>query len=289
MFTDEPTTPARLEALIDLVRNMAGRKITSATAKDLLQPEGLPGLSPSSKQAAVTLKAARLMGIIDEKEDGQLVLTKPRDKRPARDIVVEALDKRVLAAKDVEPWFGLFYAYLLGRDGSAAIGKGSDWEVEFNRDVVRGATVSNRFNDSKYIGLRRWMRYAGLGWHDGANTFHPNPYDRLRRKLPEIFGNERRLDIADFMSRLGVICPELDGGALFREANPSFDDRARTCTAGLSHALTDLHLDGVLLLDCPPDSAGWSIAAAEPPNDGASLRTDRVAAIEFLAKAETFR
>jgi hypothetical protein len=289
MFTDQPTTPPRLEALIDLVRNMAGRKITSATAKDLLQPEGLPGLSKSSNQAAVTLSAARQLGILDENEDSQLVLTKPRDRRPARDIVVEALDKRVLAARDIEPWFGLFYAYLLGRDGSAGPGKGSDWEVDFNRDVVRGATVSNRFNDTKYIGLRRWMRYAGLGWHDGSDTFHPNPYDRLRRNLPEIFGSKRRLDIADFMSRVGVICPELDGGALFREANPNFDARARTCTAGLSHALVDLHLDGALLLDCPPDSAGWSIAAAAPPNDGASLRTERVAAIEFLAKAETSR
>jgi hypothetical protein len=289
MFTDQPTTPPRLEVLIDLVREMNGRKLTSATAKDLLQPEGLPGLSERSNQAAVTLSAARQLGILSEREDGQLVLAKARDRRPARDIVLEALDARVLANRDVEPWFGLFYAYLLGRDGAAAPGKGGQWEVDFNRDVLQGAPVTNRFNEVKYTGLRRWMRYAGLGWHDGSDIFHPNPYERLQRKLPEVFGSKRRLEMDEFMSRLGAICPELDGGALFREANRDYDDRTRECTAGLAHALVDLHLDRVLLLDCPRDSAGWSIAAAAPPNDGASLQADRVAAIEFAVKAETSR
>jgi hypothetical protein len=129
------------------------------------------------------------------------------------------------------------------------------------------------------------MRYAGLGWHDGSDTFHPNPYERLRRKLPEIFSGAARLEADDFMTRLGAICPELDGGALFLEANPDRSDRVRCCSAGLSHALVDLHLDGVLLLDCPPDSAGWSIAAAEPPMDGASLRAERVSAVQFPGPA----
>lgn len=285
MFTDDSVTPPRLEALVDLVRNMATRRFTAATAKDLLQPEGLPGLSKSSNQAAVTLSAARQLGLIDDAADGQIVLTKPRDKRPTRDIIVDALDERVLAGRDVEPWFALFYAYLLGRDGSAAPGKGGEWEIAFNRDVVGGAAVSNRFNATKYTGLRRWMRYSGLGWHDGSDTFHPNPYERLRRKLPQIFSGAVRLEAADFMARLGTVCPELDGGALFLEANPDHDDSLRRCTAGLSHALVDLHLDGVLLLDCPPDSAGWSIAPAEPPMDGASLRAERVAAVEFPGPA----
>jgi hypothetical protein len=282
MFTDDSVTPPRLEALLDLVRNMSTRKFTSATAKDLLQPDGLPGLSKSSNQATVTLSAARQLGLISESADGQITLARPRDKRPTRDIILDALDERVLAGRDVEPWFALFYAYLLGSDGNAAPGKGGEWEIAFNRDVVRGAAVSNRFNATKYIGLRRWMRYAGLGWHDSSDTFHPNPYERLLRKLPEIFAGVVRLDAADFMVRLGAACPELDGGALFREANQGRDDRVRLCTAGLSHALIDLHLDGVLRLDCPPDSSGWSIAAAEPPMDGISLRTDRVAAVEFL-------
>lgn len=287
MFTDDSITPPRLEALVDLVRSMSTRRFTAATAKDLLQPDGLPGLSKSSNQATVALSAARQLGLISEAADGQITLARPRDKRPTRDIILDALDERVLAGRDVEPWFALFYAYLLGRNGNAPPGKGGEWEIAFNRDVVRGAAVSNRFNATKYTGLRRWMRYAGLGWHDSSDIFHPNPYERLRRKLPEIFARDVRLDVAEFMVRLREACPELDGGVLFREANQEHDDRVRRCTAGLSHALVDLHLDGVLRLDCPPDSSGWSIAAAEPPMDDTSLRTERVAAVEFLGPEGT--
>ena len=61
------------------------------------------------------------------------------------------------------------------------------------------------------------------GWHDSENRFHPNPFERLLRKLPAIFSQSRELPIDVFMERLSAHCPELDGGHIFLKANKSWD------------------------------------------------------------------
>ena len=103
---------------------------------------------------------------------------------------------------------------------------------------------------------------------DPAGNFQPNPYDRLRRVLPLIFGKVRRLASDEWMRRLTDHCPDLDGGSLFRQANPGYSADSKKCSVGLSHALMELHLDSVIRLDRPADSAGWSIEDAEPPERG---------------------
>lgn len=282
MFTDKPTTPVRLEALIDLVRNMSGRKLTVDTVKDLMQPSGLPGLSASSSQAADTLSAARQLDLIAEEEDGLIRLSAPRERRSSRDLILQAFDEKVLSSHDVEPWFSLFYAYVLGQNESAGAGQGKKWEIEFNNALFKGESVSNRFNETKYIGQRRWMRYVGLGWHDSEDAFQPNPYERVKRALPHIFSRAKALGADDFMWKLASHCPELDGGWIFKRANPGFDEQSRLCSGGLAHALVELHLDGVIALDCPLDSAGWSLEAAQPPRDG-TLQSPQFAAVALSA------
>ena len=151
--------------------------------------------------------------------------------------------------------------------------------------------MSNRFNETKYDGVRRWLRYIGLGWHDSKDTFQPNPYERIKRRLPAIFagavlvgGRNRaipRMDSAQFMARLAVECPELDGGWIFIKANGSDALVGRRCTRALAHALVDLHLDDVIRLDCPADTSGWSLIHAQPPRDQERLRSDRFDAVEW--------
>jgi hypothetical protein len=285
MFMDEPTTPARVEVLIDVLRTLQNKGIQAAALRQLFQPKGLPGLTPNSNQATYTISAARQLGVFVEDESGAISLKlNPRDRRSSREVLLEAIDEKVLAMEEVEPWFALFYAYLLHcDDGSAAPGKGRDWEERFNREVLQDQRVANRFNEAKYIGFRRWFRYVGLGWHDSTNTFQPNPYARIRRKLRDMFGQHQSLESDQFMQRLGEICPELDGGRFFRRANRNYDSTVRTCSTGLSHALIELHLDGLVQLDCPVDSLGWSLTKAMPPRDGQKLRSDRFDSVRRIA------
>jgi hypothetical protein len=282
MFTDSTATPTRVELLIDIARSMSSRKFDAQTVRELLQPTGLPGLSGKYQQTTDILSAARDLDLLVEDGDGQLKPTRQRDTRTARQVVLDAIDERVLQNESVEPWFALFYAYILGRNEVAKSGEGDRWEAEFNRDLFANQPVANRFNKTKYVGLRRWFRYSGLGWHDSADAFVPNPYERLARAVSRIFKEKKRLEADDFMNALSITCPELDGGWIFMKANPLHDAKARRCTIGLSHALIDLHMDGVIELNCPVDSDGWSIASASPPYDGKSIKSDRFTSISLL-------
>lgn len=286
MFTDSEATPARVEMLLDVVRSMTGRKLDAAAIRALLQPEGLPGRTEKSDQAGRTISAARELDLIVDQQDGMIRPARARDNRSARQAVVEAVDLKVLSDDTIEPWFAVFYAFLLGRDASAGDGPGpaKDWENRFERELFPSEKPTNRFNDTKYRGLRRWFRYAGLGWHDSAECFHPNPYFRLARQLPAIFEIKRELSIDRFMERLAEKCPELDGGVLFQKANPGWEKGVRNLSLGLAHALVDLHTDGVLTLDCPLDTDGWSIAKAAPPRDSEHLKSDRIASVRYTPK-----
>ena len=282
MFTDSTATPTRVELLIDIARSMSGRKFDAQTVREILQPTGLPGMSGKYQQSTDILSAARDLELLIDDGDGQLKPSRQRDSRTARQVLLDAIDERVLQNDNVEPWFALFYAYMLGRNEVARKGEGDRWEADFNRDLFAGQTVQNRFNDTKYIGLRRWFRYSGLGWHDITDAFVPNPYERLQRALSRIFKEKKRLEADEFMNSLAVVCPELDGGWIFMRANPTHDTKVRQCTPGLSHALIDLHLDGVIEINCPVDSDGWSIASASPPFDGKSIKSERFTSISAL-------
>jgi len=131
--------------------------------------------------------------------------------------------------------------------------------------------------------LHRWLNYVGLGWYDPVDSFQANPYERLLRALPSLFGRQHKLDADRFVTTLGATCPELDGGEIFLQANHEWQSADKKCSLGLSHALIELHLDGVIRLNCPADSAGWSVGEAEPPRDD-NFRSDRFAVIELLAR-----
>jgi hypothetical protein len=283
MFTDNPVIPTRLETLIDLLRGLGSRKVSRAALCQLLQPEGLPGVTASSNQANDTVKAAMELGLVEDSQGRIKLLFGANDNRTTRRIILDALDIRVLSSTEVEDYFALFYSYLLYTDEpGATIKSGDEWARDFERDVFGGQRPNNPFNNDKYRALRRWMRYAGLGWHDSEDVFQPNPYERLLRRLPAIFANKKKLTGEAFMASLASDCPELDGGSIFKQANRQYDPKSKACTLGLSHALIDLHFDGVIRLHCAQDSRGWNIESAEPPNDGKTMQSGRIDLIELV-------
>lgn len=283
MFTDGPVTPMHLETLIDLLRDTGPKKLDGPTAALLLQPEGLPKLNPDRGQTKQAIAAGEDLSLL-KREEGFLALAFERkDKRSTRDIVLAALDERVLATREAEPYFALFYSYLLGLGKKAGEPKKTreQWASEFNTQVFGSQKQPDPFNATKLTGLHRWFRYAGLGWYDPADTFQCNPYERLRRALANIFDGKRKLQGAAFMEGLARACPELDGGTLFRQAVPSYNNADRVLTLGLAHALVDLHLDGHLVLHCPQDSSGFSLQEADPPLDNQTFRSARIEIVEW--------
>jgi len=281
MFTDDLVTPTRLEVLIDVLRDYSRREWTRADLIGVLQPKGLPDLTPSSKQAAVTIGAAKELGIITE--EGQVIRLNRFDKTlSTRQVLLDVLDEKVLTSTEIEFFYAPFYSYLLSLNADGVQKRdGDQWAIAFAHDCPGVARAENAFNKPKYTGLNRWYPYSGHGWFDPEGVFQPNPYERVRRRLNRIFSSERKLAGDEFFSRLALECPELDGGEIFRRSIAAYDRNRSTATMGLSHALVDLHVDGVIRLFCAPDSRGWSIEAAQPPNDGETLLSGRIDYVEY--------
>lgn len=283
MFTDGPVTPLHVETLIEVLRRLGNRKMAREAIYGVLQPKGI---TSSQEQSTRAVRAAIELNLVIEKNGEELELTEAgRGRRSVRECVLDAIDQFVLARTDVEYYFALFYSYMLGLNRDTVKGSARDWETAFNREVFGNRVTTNRFNETKWTGIHRWLVYAGLGWNDPSGEFQCNPYDRLKRRLPDIFDAKKKLDDDTFMDRLAITCPELDGGDIFKQANRNAEN-SRQCTLGLSHALTELHLDSQIQLHCSPDSRGWSLRYASPPNDGNTLRSDRMDFIEIKKGAK---
>lgn len=281
MFTDGPVTPARLECLINLLRENSRREWSRADLATLLQPKGLPDLTPTSEQANDAITAAIELGLVTQ-QGRQIKLLPHKAQLSTRELVLNYLDKRVLGATDIEPYYAPFYSYLISLNQKG--GEEKDrvaWANEFNQECSHIAGIQNPFNQAKHTGLERWYVYSGHGWFDPKHVFQPNPYWRLLRQLPHVFGKDTRLSGDQFMTRVAEYCPELDSGSIFRRTCLKHKPDARVATLALSHALIDLHLDERIRLHCAPDSRGWSIEAALPPNDGRTLRSARIDYVEI--------
>lgn len=282
MFTDDAVTPVRLEILVDLLRECR-QGLARGDVYRLLQPESL-NPDPKFAPARATIGAGIELNLVDTESD-RLTLNGDCRKQPdSRTSILLAFDNYVLNSTEKEKYFALFYSYYLGlgkRTHAMNTLKREEWANAFNSDVFQNEPQANRFNEAKHKGVEAWFDYIGLGWFDPAGRFQANPYDRIRRKLSAIFQRESTLSGDSFMANLAATCPELDGGDIFRQANLLWKASDKKCTLGLSHALIELHLDRVIRLACPADSAGWSIKDAEPPGDEA-FKSEKFSFIQLL-------
>ncbi|MDA3896784.1 MAG: hypothetical protein PF482_11640 [Desulfobacteraceae bacterium] len=283
MFTDTPATPVRVEVLLDVLMQYPNG-LKRDVIYNLLQPIRLSGGGQGT--AKDTISAALQLGLAIEKRQSTITLsTEYNNKKSPQYNILKAADSKILASLEVEYHLALFYAYYLGVDKEVykrSIFNREDWVNQFNKDVFNNEPQNNQFNTTKHTGLDRWLSYLGLGWYDPSDQFQANPYKRIYRSLPIVFGGKSKMDGDQFIDKLGEVCPELDGGHLFLQANKyrNYSPKAKQCTLGLSHALVDLHEDGIIKLDCPVDSRGWNIVLAQPSRDD-TIKSDRITLVEL--------
>lgn len=287
MFSDKLATPTRVETLLDLLRSQPKRRWTEHHAAGLLQPAELPGVREGSKQAEAMIAAAAELGLVERGKEYLRLTFAHDDPRDSRAILCAAIDERVLGSLEIEPYFGPFYSFLLGQGRGADEDRSRDYWVTAFREAYAPAKGSNPFNETKLTGLRRWYSYVGLGWSDPREVFQCDPYQRLLRRLPALFGDDTELPAPQFFARLAGACPELDGGEMYRAAVTGYAAGSRRCSLGLSRALVELHQDNVLRLSCPTDSDGWWIDEVDPPRDPVHIQSDRIDRIALLGRAGT--
>lgn len=286
MFTDNPTIPARLEVLLDVLHIMRDRKTDREAVRSLLQPPGLSGLTEASRQADEHLSASQQLGLVEVDVSGNFRLAyRVRGEHSPRKAILDAFDRIALGSSETEPWASRFYAFLIVQDQDAT-NHGAEVQAAvsraFNNALPPHIDRANPMNSDKFRSLMRWYQYVGLGWIDPGGGFVPDPTVRLMRSMQAIFGKAKTLDAAEAMSRIATACPELDGGSLFLEVTASYYNSAdRVCTRALATALRSLHDQQVLRLSCPRDSKGWSLARSGSVLIPGVLDSDRFDRIAF--------
>jgi len=285
MFTDSPVTPVRLEVLLDLLKKYPNG-IAREMVYELLQPQTL---SEGNQQTAKdTVSAALQLKLITENSKKLSLSEIFSKKKSSKDNILNAFDQNVLCSLKIEYYFSLFYSYYLGLNEKVYTRSNydrKDWAHRFNMDVFGDKPQENPFNDTKYTGMDRWLNYVGLGWFDPDGKFQAYPYERLHRILPNLFEDSLKQEGDIFISKLGLICPELDGGNIFLQANnyQGYTIKDKQCSLGLSQALIDLHEEKVIRLTCPTDSRGWNIGLAQPSHDD-TIESDRITIVEYIER-----
>lgn len=280
MFIDNPSVPIQLETLLDVLYELRQKTATSDIVRSLLQPKGLPDVSASSSHATHQIHAAKELQLVTVEEGGDIRLTYSiRDGKPsAKEAILGAFDGRVLASPEVEPWFGRLYGFVIVRNGFIPEEKTARDNLcsEFNESLPTDIERGNQLNSTKLSHYLRWYAYSGMGWYDPSKRFILDPTMRLLRVLPKLFNGESRLDASPFMTFLSQLCPELDGGALFMDMSSDlYNPSNRICTKSVAIALRNLHDEGVIELDCPKDSQGWSLENGGTVLNQATLQSDR--------------
>jgi len=126
MFSDQPVTPRRVEIVLDVI-TAYGRSapLRKEQLLELVQPETLPGFNTKAEstrsQGESALRAARELELIEEQEGGWVPRDTYRESRKddTRTVVRRALDARVLADTEVEPYF----AHVRDRLAAVLIGR----------------------------------------------------------------------------------------------------------------------------------------------------------------------
>jgi len=285
MFLDSLATPTRLETLLNLVNGFDDEICTKDDIAFYLQPKGLPDVNPKRQQAYDNISAAKSLEILEEKNN--LLQFKNADENIiVKEIIINSFDKYIMTKSDgdrnsIEPWFALFYSYILGRNEKIESKKSADWEVRFNNDLFNGIKQTNPFNSTKLTAYLRWYTYLGLGWNDNNGVFQLNPFDRINRALLKIFKKDKNLHFDDFVQALGNVCPELDGGDIFMDANPGWNRDDRNLSLGVSRALYELHLDKIITLIGIQDQRNfWNFENINPSLDE-NIKVPQISSIKI--------
>ena len=134
MFTDGPVTPIHVEALIELFQSLEKQKIQRDTLYRILQPVYISKKNDQSKQA---VQSATELGLLTEKNKYLYLTEHVTRSQSIRQAVLESIDEYILSRMDVEPYFALFYSYMLVLPATAVDKSNEEWVTAFVCDVFK--------------------------------------------------------------------------------------------------------------------------------------------------------
>ena len=217
MFMDSTATSNRLETLAKVLMAKDLPQMDEKSLKALLAPTSLTNYAPLSPNEL--LKAGKLIGLVTYCKDTKLINKISSDGKNAKQKLLEILDDKILSRTDIEPYFAKLYAYILFTDQELSNNEKliEALILEVNKKFL-GFDQNNQLNYTKLSSYLPWYSYFGLTQtmkQEGRNVLsEAYPYERIARKLNNIFNSKQELLIDEFMQNLGSNCPELDCGEI---------------------------------------------------------------------------
>ncbi len=143
-------------------------------------------------------------------------------------------------------------AWMLAQDVYTLPQSPRELEALVNEQLIDPAAITIVQNDTRWNGLNSWMPF--LGFAREANRWEVDPTEALRDALPDVFGSAPRLNAGEFLERVAIALPVLDGGKYRREVESVLKEsnwpkpEAGTLSTSLSRALQRLEREGTLRL-----------------------------------------
>lgn len=261
IINNNQVTPHRLHALVRLVSRL--RTPNRGDLLEMLQP---PDLVNSQEASGAVYRAAVNFRVIVEDENGRVFLHPDIGKRKnieSSDRFLDFMQTRLtgIADENADNYLLNFVTawYAVQNERIFLYRKKEEISQNFNRDMdPRGEEELREegrlFNPTKLNGWLTWASFLGWGWTmtmGGKELLMPDAHKRIFRVLSLLLPDSKETPLSQFAERLAEICPELDGGSLFKkcwQASRRADVRGNQLSLMLSTGLRSLHDNGKIRL-----------------------------------------
>ena len=225
VITSLTATPNRLMIALRFVASCGPGGVTNEVLQQTLLPGELArnptGDDEPQGGSAIgddVVRELRSLGMVASGDDGSLTVS-PKLTGLTEDRFVGYLQEKLLnpeeAAKHGQEAFPPALAWLLCLDPASPLA----WEDNYRGLVERDCgpeggsfELTNRARCNQFV---YWARFLGLAWRleiDSRNVVVPDPATAIARNLGRWEANQDRVPVREFLSRLAVDLPVLEGG-----------------------------------------------------------------------------
>jgi hypothetical protein len=224
-----------------------------------------------SKLFADAFKEARRLGIVEENDGKIRVLKGVMDSPKSRRVDAEKAFRAALIgvlfnpdrARETEhEAFMLAIVWLLGKTPLEPLSFSEPPQDLLRADLGEDGQRTELTNLARYQNFLYWARYLGFACFVGfenSTKVVPDPRKAIQSALPQIFGEQKALDIEQFLTGLNQHYPVFEGGSAWTEVESmrvQTSNSEDTLSIATSLALRELADRGELVLEAVADARG---------------------------------
>jgi hypothetical protein len=276
IITTFPAVPSRLLSIFAAVYDSE-----DGESKEVLEAYSTPASlakrgsteeeESGSKLFADAFKEARRLGIV-EGDDGRIravkrALESPKSRRvdaekAFRAVLISVLFNPDLARETEHESFMLAIVWLLGKTPLEPLSFSEPPQDILRADLGEDSQRTELTNLARYQNFLYWARYLGFACFVGfenSTKVVPDPRKAIQSALPQIFSEQKALDIEQFLTALNQQYPVFEGGSAWTAVESmrvQTSNSEDTLSIATSLALRELADRGELVLEAVADARG---------------------------------